>query len=246
MLHDSRQAAAGIPRQAAPQAPASSGGSGDRNAGDRNAVAGSRAVATRALDVALTVASAAVTGPALAVGWLLAWSSSPGPGLFRQERIGRDGEPFTMLKLRTMRVNCDDEQHRAYVRGMLSGEQQDGSQEGMYKLTADPRVTPVGAFLRKTSLDELPQLINVLRGDMSLVGPRPALPWETEMFRPSDRLRFAVRPGITGLWQVSGRSRLSMRQALDLDVEFVHRYSLSQYLGILVRTGPALLKGGAS
>ncbi len=234
MLHDIRQAAARIP----PQAP-SGGGVG-------NAVAGSRAAATRALDVALTVASAAVTGPALALGWLLAWSSSPGPGLFRQERIGRDGKPFTMLKLRTMRVNCDDGQHRAYVRGMLGGEQQDGSQEGMYKLTADPRITPVGAFLRKTSLDELPQLINVLRGEMSLVGPRPALPWETEMFRPSDRLRFAVRPGITGLWQVSGRSRLSMRQALDLDVEFVHRYSLPQYLGILVRTGPALLKGGAS
>jgi lipopolysaccharide/colanic/teichoic acid biosynthesis glycosyltransferase len=241
MLHDTREAAAGIPRQAVRQAPASAGGGAD---GD--AVAGSRAVATRALDVALTVASAAVTGPALALGWLLAWSSSPGPGLFRQERIGRDGEPFTMLKLRTMRVNCDDEQHRAYVRGMLSGEQQDSSREGMYKLTADPRITPVGAFLRKSSLDELPQLINVLRGEMSLVGPRPALPWETEMFRPADRLRFAVRPGITGLWQVSGRSRLSMRQALDLDVEFVRRYSLSQYLGILARTGPALLKGGAS
>jgi lipopolysaccharide/colanic/teichoic acid biosynthesis glycosyltransferase len=241
MLHDVRQAAPAIPPQAAAGQP-----SGRPASAVASAVAGTRMAVIRALDIVLTLASAVVTGPFLALGWLLAWSSSAGPGLFRQERIGRDGRPFTMLKLRTMRVDCDDEEHRAYVRGMLGDEQETSAQQGMYKLTADPRITRVGAFLRKTSLDELPQLINVLRGEMSLVGPRPALPWEADMFRPADRQRFAVRPGITGLWQVSGRSRLTMRQALDLDVEFVRRYSVGQYLTILARTGPALLTGGAS
>jgi len=204
-----------------------------------------RTAATRALDVALTIAGLVVAAPLLAAGWLLAWASSAGPGVFRQQRLGRDGAPFTMLKLRTMRTECDDTQHRAYVRGMLGGEKS-ARHQGMYKLARDPRITPVGAFLRKTSLDELPQLINVLRGEMSLVGPRPALAWEAEMYRPADRIRFAVRPGITGLWQVSGRSRLSMRQALDLDTDFVRRYSVGQYLAILARTVPALLKGDAT
>jgi lipopolysaccharide/colanic/teichoic acid biosynthesis glycosyltransferase len=240
MLHDVRQAAPAIAH------PAATGQRPGAASATASAVARTRMAVIRALDIGLTAASAVVTGPFLALGWLLAWSSSAGPGLFRQERIGRDGRPFTMLKLRTMRVNCDDEEHRAYVRGMLSDEQQTSAQQGMYKLAADPRITWIGAFLRKTSLDELPQLINVLRGEMSLVGPRPALPWEAEMFQPADRQRFAVRPGITGLWQVSGRSRLTMRQALDLDVEFVRRYSVRQYLTILARTGPALLTGGAS
>ena len=208
-------------------------------------VTGTRAVLTRALDIGLTLAGLIVAGPLLAAGWLLARASSPGPGLFRQQRLGRDGVPFTMLKLRTMRVNCDDAQHRAYVRSMLAGEP-GAQQRGLYKLARDPRITAIGAFLRKTSLDELPQLINVLRGDMSLVGPRPPLAWEAEMYRPADRLRFAVRPGITGLWQVSGRSRLSMREALDLDSDFVRHYTVRQYLTILARTGPALLRGGAT
>ena len=237
MLRDVRHPAPAIPRQASvPATPP---------AVAIAPVPGPRAAVTRALDIVLTLAGLVVAGPVLAAGWLLARVSSPGPGLFRQQRLGRDGTPFTMLKLRTMRVNCDDAQHRRYVRGMLSGEQS-AQQEGMYKLTGDPRITRVGAFLRKTSLDELPQLINVLRGDMSLVGPRPVLGYEAEMYRPADQLRFAVRPGITGLWQVSGRSRLSMREALDLDSDFVRHYSVSQYLSILARTVPALLKGGAT
>lgn len=242
MLRDVRESAPAVPRQAGqPSSPASTA----ITPGKGTPVAGLTASATRALDIALTLAGLILAGPLLAVGWLLARASSPGPGLFRQQRIGRDGTPFTMLKLRTMRVNCDDAQHRAYVRGMLQGEQC-AQQQGMYKLTADPRITRAGAFLRKTSLDELPQLVNVLRGDMSLVGPRPVLTYEAEMYRPADRLRFAVRPGITGLWQVSGRSRLSMRQALDLDSDFVRHYSVGLYLTILARTVPALLRGGAT
>jgi lipopolysaccharide/colanic/teichoic acid biosynthesis glycosyltransferase len=236
MLRDVRPGPA-VPRQAGLPPP--------QPAVTSRPVPGTRAAVTRALDIVLTLTGLLVAGPVLAAGWLLARVSSPGPGLFRQERLGRDGAPFTMLKLRTMRVNCDDAQHREYVQGMLS----DGptaQQEGMYKLARDPRITAVGAFLRKTSLDELPQLINVLRGDMSLVGPRPPLAWEAEMYKPADRVRFAVRPGITGLWQVSGRSRLSMRQALDLDSDFVRHYGVGQYLTILARTVPALLKGGAT
>jgi lipopolysaccharide/colanic/teichoic acid biosynthesis glycosyltransferase len=202
--------------------------------------------AIRALDVVLALLAIVVTSPLLALSWLLAWTSSAGPGLFRQERLGLDRRPFTMLKLRTMRVGTDDMQHRAYVRGMLRQQSAVPAPRGLCKLACDPRITAAGAVLRKTSLDELPQLFNVLRGEMSLVGPRPVLPWEAELFRPADELRFAVRPGITGLWQVSGRSRLSMRQALDLDAEYVRRYSLRLYLRILLRTGPALLRGGAS
>jgi lipopolysaccharide/colanic/teichoic acid biosynthesis glycosyltransferase len=237
MLRDVRQAAPAVPRQAGlPSAPP---------AAAIAPVTGTRAVLTRALDIGLTLAGLIVAGPLLVAGWLLARASSPGPGLFRQQRLGRDGVPFTMLKLRTMKVNCDDAQHRAYVQSMLAGEP-GAQQRGLYKLARDPRITAIGAFLRKTSLDELPQLINVLRGDMSLVGPRPPLAWEAEMYRAADRLRFAVRPGITGLWQVSGRSRLSMREALDLDSDFVRHYTVRQYLTILARTGPALLRGGAT
>src|ERR1700733_12840234 len=183
-------------------------------------------IAIRALDVVLALVGIVVTSPLLGLSWLLAWASSAGPGIFRQERLGPNRRPFTMLKLRTMREDTDDTQHRAYVRGMLDRDSAVPVHDGLCKLACDPRITPVGAFLRKTSLDELPQLFNVLRGEMSLVGPRPVLPWEAELFRHADDLRFAVRPGITGLWQVSGRSRLSMRQALDLDAEYVRGYSL--------------------
>jgi lipopolysaccharide/colanic/teichoic acid biosynthesis glycosyltransferase len=112
---------------------------------------------------------------------------------------------------------------------------------GLYKLEADPRVTAVGAFLRRTSLDELPQLINVIRGEMSLVGPRPPLPWEMELFKRRYLTRFEIRPGITGLWQVRGRNRLSMQVGLDLDLEYVKRRSVRLYVGILLQTIPAVL-----
>src|SRR4051794_7519426 len=141
-----------------------------------------------------------------------------------------------------MQLDCDQTVHRNYVRRELSGEdprEPDGS--GLFKLDRDHRVTPVGRILRSSSLDELPQLINVLRGEMSLVGPRPALDWELELYQPHHHERFEVKPGITGLWQVCGRSRLPMTKALDLDVEYVRRRSLGLDLWILVRTVPAVL-----
>jgi lipopolysaccharide/colanic/teichoic acid biosynthesis glycosyltransferase len=188
-----------------------------------------------------------LTVPLLLLLCCLVRRTSAGPALFRQERLGRDMRPFTMLKLRSMYVGNDDRMHRAYVTGMLSAKQEAAGRNGaLFKLTDDPRVTPLGAWLRRTSLDELPQLINVLRGDMSLVGPRPMLPWEAQLLASPYRTRFTVRPGITGLWQVSGRSRLSMRTALELDVEYARQRSVVLDLLILARTVPALFRGGAS
>jgi len=200
----------------------------------------------RALDLVVSLALIIGVGPLLLLLWLVVRLTSPGPGLFRQERLGRDRKPFTVLKLRTMHVGNDDRIHRDYVTGLLSaGAAAPAGGSGLFKLDADPRVTRVGVWLRRTSLDELPQLVNVLRGEMSLVGPRPVLPWEAQLFPEAYQRRFAVKPGITGLWQVSGRSRLSMRTALELDVEYVLRRSFAVDLRILCRTVPALFRGGA-
>jgi lipopolysaccharide/colanic/teichoic acid biosynthesis glycosyltransferase len=202
--------------------------------------------AKRAADLMLALTAITILIPILMFLWLLVRSTSRGPALFRQERLGRDKRPFMVLKLRTMYVDNDDRIHRDYVTDLLSA---DGavtaSASGLFKLEADPRVTWLGGWLRRSSLDELPQLINVLRGEMSLVGPRPVFSWEAEMFGPQYGPRFDVKPGMTGLWQVSGRSRLSMRQALELDIEYVARRSFLLDLSILLRTIPALFGGGA-
>ena len=203
--------------------------------------------AKRVLDIALSSALLVVVSPVLLLLWYLVRSTSAGPALFRQERVGRDMRPFMMLKLRTMYVDNDDKAHRAYVTNMLSAEEEAPTRDGaLFKLVGDPRITALGAWLRRTSLDELPQLINVLRGEMSLVGPRPVLSWEARLFGEIYQARFTVKPGITGLWQVSGRSRLSMRTALELDVEYARRRSVALDLTILARTVPALFRGGAS
>jgi lipopolysaccharide/colanic/teichoic acid biosynthesis glycosyltransferase len=153
-----------------------------------------------------------------------------------------------MYKFRSMRIGASDAIHRDYVSRMLTGDggPVESASNGLYKLEHDPRVTPLGAWLRKTSLDELPQLVNVARGDMSLVGPRPVLAWEAELFSEQSRARFRTRPGLTGLWQVSGRNLLTMPQALELDVEYVRRQSLWLDLTILARTVPAQLRRGAA
>jgi lipopolysaccharide/colanic/teichoic acid biosynthesis glycosyltransferase len=145
-----------------------------------------------------------------------------------------------------MYTGNDDRIHRDYVTHLLSADQTaPAGNSGLFKLDADPRKTPLGKWLRRTSLDELPQLFNVLHGEMSLVGPRPVLSWEAQMFDETYQPRFTVKPGITGLWQVNGRSRLSMRKALEFDVEYVVRRSFTLDLAILLRTVPALFGGGA-
>ena len=166
-----------------------------------------------------------------------------GPAFFRQERVGLRRGRFTLLKFRTMSPGGSDRALRDLIARELAGE--DTAVNGSTKLDGDVRVTRTGSFLRKTSLDELPQLFNVLRGQMSLVGPRPCLDWEAEMFPPEFAPRFAVRPGLTGLWQVSGRSALGTLDMLKLDVVYVRTRSLRSDLGILLRTAPALLRGAA-
>jgi len=197
-------------------------------------------VARRAVDLTVTIVALLVLGiPLIVIGLVIRWTSV-GPALFQQQRVGFGGKTFTMYKFRTMRTGVGDEMLRELIAAELRGE--DTSVDGSYKLDSDPRVTPIGAFLRKTSLDELPQLINVLFGDMSLVGPRPCLEWEARMFPSEFQPRFSVRPGITGLWQVSGRSTVSTLEMLHLDLTYVRTRNLIGDLSILVRTVPSMLR----
>ncbi len=169
---------------------------------------------------------------ALAVKW-----TSEGPMLFRQERLGLHRSTFRIIKFRTMSNKNSDAQHREFVKKMLTSDDDvDGGEQGVYKLVNDPRITPIGGFLRRTSIDELPQLWNVVRGEMSLVGPRPVLAWEADLFPPEAERRFACRPGMTGLWQVSGRSTLDFKAALELDVTYVEKKSVWYDISILWRT----------
>jgi lipopolysaccharide/colanic/teichoic acid biosynthesis glycosyltransferase len=201
-----------------------------------------RRLGKRVFDATVAAVLLTLLLPLSAVVALLVVTTSRGGPLYRQVRVGRGGRAFVMYKFRTMRTGSTDEVHRAYVRRLLTDDQPPvGGSRGLYKLEADPRVTRVGRLLRRTSIDELPQLWNVLTGDMSLVGPRPALPYEAELFSATHRERFLVPPGLTGLWQVSGRSKLPMRAGLDLDVEYVRRQSFRLDLVILLKTLPAVL-----
>lgn len=163
------------------------------------------------------------------------------PFLYTGTRVGRGARTFRVLKFRSMRVDADASVHRDYLRELLSG--QAGALNGLYKVPEDRRITRVGSLLRKTSIDELPQLVNVLRGDMSLVGPRPEVPYALDEYEPWMYRRFEVTPGITGLWQVSGRGKIGVREMLRLDVEYADRCDLGLDLGILARTIPAVLRG---
>jgi lipopolysaccharide/colanic/teichoic acid biosynthesis glycosyltransferase len=163
---------------------------------------------------------------------------SRGPALFRQRRVGHREREFTLFKFRSMRVDADPRGHRDYVTALIKGEQSapDGGRENLYKLAVDNRITPVGRWIRHWSLDELPQLFNVLRGDMTLVGPRPAIPYEVGEYPAWYRERFAVKPGLTGYWQVSGRSERTYEEMVRLDIEYAERRSIGLDLLILLKT----------
>ncbi|MGA8540604.1 MAG: sugar transferase [Terriglobales bacterium] len=177
--------------------------------------------------------------------------TSQGPVLFRQQRVGEHGTAFTFLKFRSMYVNNDASLHREYVRKLIVGQAAkqptNGAGEGIFKLTNDPRITPVGNFLRRTSMDELPQFLNVLRGDMSLVGPRPPVPYEVEAYATWHRRRLLeAKPGITGLWQVQGRSRVGFDDMVRLDLRYARSCSPWLDLKILAQTPRAVIAGNGA
>jgi lipopolysaccharide/colanic/teichoic acid biosynthesis glycosyltransferase len=196
-------------------------------------------IVKRGLDAAVAALLLVVLAPLMAIISLLVRATSPGPVIFRQVRCGRDGRQFTVYKFRTMWADADPVPHVEFIEQLALDALRAPS---LKKLTRDRRVTPVGRILRRTSLDELPQLVNVLEGSMSLIGPRPVPLYELQYYREHHYERFRVRPGITGLWQVSGRSGLGFYEMLELDMDYVRRCGPALDAGIALRTPVALLR----
>jgi len=201
----------------------------------------------RAIDLAGSAAALVFLSPLFAAVAMAIKISSKGPVLFKQERLGQHGKTFTVLKFRSMRTDCDAKIHQQYVEQFIAG-QVDGNSgataKPVFKIQKDPRVTPIGRFIRKTSLDELPQFWNVLRGDMSLVGPRPALAYEFRKYEVWHRRRvLETKPGITGLWQVEGRSRTRFDEMVRLDLKYARAWSVWLDLKILAQTPGAVIQG---
>ena len=205
------------------------------------------ALLKRAVDLAGATALIVLLSPLMAVTALAIAMTSAGPVIFRQVRLGRRGAPFVFYKFRSMVTNADDHIHREYVQNLINGRHQEFNQgdvdSPLYKLKADPRVTRVGAFIRSTSIDELPQLFNVLIGDMSLVGPRPPLLYEAEKYQSWHLRRvLEIRPGITGLWQVEGRSKTSFDDMVRLDLRYIRNCSMLLDIKILLKTVAVVLR----
>jgi lipopolysaccharide/colanic/teichoic acid biosynthesis glycosyltransferase len=199
-------------------------------------------VAIRLLDLFGAAVGLVLLSPLFLIVAVVVRIDSPGRAIFRQRRLGRDLEPFSVTKFRTMSEGADPGAHRSHVERMIAGSEREGTRP-MTKLQEDARVTRVGSFLRRTSIDELPQLWNVLRGEMSLVGPRPPIQYEVDRYPAEAFRRFAVKPGVTGLWQVRGRSLLSFKEMIALDAEYVETRSLGLNLKILLLTLPTVLHG---
>jgi lipopolysaccharide/colanic/teichoic acid biosynthesis glycosyltransferase len=198
----------------------------------------------RAMDIFGSLFALIVFLPAFALIALLVKVTSQGPVLFSQMRVGQYGKQFTFFKFRTMYVDSDPRIHREYVTKLIAGGGDIKQWKGTYKLINDPRVTPLGRFLRRTSLDELPQFVNVLMDDMSLVGPRPPLPYEFERYQTWHRRRvLELKPGLTGLWQVEGRSRTTFDEMVRMDLRYAKIRSLWVDLKILMQTPAAMLSG---
>ena len=198
-------------------------------------------VAKRIVDIAGAGVLLVLTAPLFAFAAIMIKRQSPGPVFFRQARLGMNREPFTALKFRTMKVDTDPTEHLEYIKRTMTADAT-LNENGTYKLERKSVVTPFGKFLRKTSLDELPQLINILRGDMSLAGPRPCIEYETEFFQPHHFDRFLVPQGLTGLWQVTARANSTFGEALEMDVAYVRGWSFGLDLRLIFRTPFALLR----
>jgi exopolysaccharide biosynthesis polyprenyl glycosylphosphotransferase len=201
----------------------------------------------RSIDIIGSLCALILLSPLLVAIAVVIKLTSKGPILFKQQRLGQYGVRFTFLKFRSMCFQNDAKIHRDYVKQLISGNedvQQPKTHRGVYKMKNDPRVTPIGRFLRKTSLDELPQFFNVLKGEMSLVGPRPPIPYEVEAYEIWHRRRFLeVKPGITGLWQVEGRSKVKFDEMVRLDLKYAKTWSPWLDIKILLRTLTAVLRG---
>jgi lipopolysaccharide/colanic/teichoic acid biosynthesis glycosyltransferase len=196
------------------------------------------AVARRLFDIVFAVALILLLSPLLIGIALAVRIDSRGPAFFRQRRVGHREREFTLFKFRSMRTGADPKSHQEYVTALIKGEKanSNGGRENLYKLAVDNRITGVGRWIRRWSLDELPQLFNVVRGDMTLVGPRPAIPYEVAEYPSWYRERFAVKPGLTGYWQVSGRSERTYEEMVRLDIEYAKCRSLGLDLSILAKT----------
>jgi len=208
-------------------------------------------IVKRFIDIAGSLMGLILCLPVLILIALLVKLSSKGPILFRQVRLGQYGKKFTFLKFRSMYVNNDHRIHEEYVKQLIQGaegtEQVNGKQQKIYKLTADPRITPIGRLLRNTSLDELPQFFNVLCGHMSMVGPRPPVVYEFNSYDLWHKQRLlAVKPGITGLWQVDGRSRVKFDDMVRLDIRYARTWSIWLDISILLRTPRAVFSGSGA
>jgi lipopolysaccharide/colanic/teichoic acid biosynthesis glycosyltransferase len=207
--------------------------------------------AKRIMDVLISSIALVLVAPLMLVVGLAIKLDSPGPVLFKQRRVKGlkpDGKPvlFTFYKFRSMANRADSSVHQKYMSDFINGNgtlYKDGNGKAVYKLASDRRVTRIGRILRKTSLDELPQLINVIKGDMSMVGPRPAIPYEVEQYKEWHKRRLVVTPGITGLWQVKGRSSVTFDEMVRWDIEYAEDRSLRMDLRILFQTVPAVLSG---
>lgn len=194
-----------------------------------------RSARKRALDLLLSAAALTLGAPLFLLVAAAVKLSSRGPVLFAQRRVGLRGRPFVILKFRTMWHGASESPHQEYVAGMVT-QPADLPADGIFKLTADDRVTSIGLVLRKTGLDELPQLWNVLRGEMSVVGPRPPLEYEVELYEPWQLERLSVKPGLTGLWQVSGRNALDYVDMCSKDIEYARDWSFALDVSIVLRT----------
>jgi exopolysaccharide biosynthesis polyprenyl glycosylphosphotransferase len=201
----------------------------------------------RLIDIVASLIVLIVGAPFLLAIGLLIKLTSRGPVFFKQKRIGENGGVFSLYKFRTMKPDSDDSIHREftqnYIRGQMGQSSLDEDRNNLYKIVHDPRVTGVGSFLRKTSLDELPQFINILKGEMTIVGPRPPLEYEYEHYDEWHKLRLKVRPGLTGLWQVSGRSTVPFHEMVMLDLYYIEHWSLMMDVKIMIRTIPVMLAG---
>jgi exopolysaccharide biosynthesis polyprenyl glycosylphosphotransferase len=207
----------------------------------------SKLLLKRGLDIIGSIIGMLTLMPVMLLTALAIKATSPGPVIFKQIRLGKQGIPFTFYKFRSMHVDTNDQIHRTYIGDFIKGHQvkvnQGDEADPLYKIKSDPRITRVGKFIRKTSIDELPQFFNVLKGDMSLVGPRPPLPYEVEKYQAWHLRRILeMKPGITGLWQVEGRSKTGWDDSVRLDIRYIQNWSLLFDLKILFRTVETVLK----